>query len=81
MKNLTRLTWSSLLLGLTLGTAAHALGGAGGPPPAPATPPCGLPAQSTLAGAAGAAPRPVTCASRSRRPLGTCSRSSPHGSP
>lgn len=56
MKNLTRLTWPSLLLGLTLGTAAHALGGAGGPPTAPATFPCGLPAQSMPAGAAGARP-------------------------
>ncbi len=58
MKNLTRLTWPSLLLGLTLGTAAHALGGAGAPSPAPAAPPCGLPAQSTPTGAAGARPTP-----------------------
>ncbi|ASN80354.1 DUF4142 domain-containing protein [Deinococcus ficus] len=58
MKNLTRLTWPSLLLGLTLGTAAHALGGASAPPPAHAASPCGLPAQSTPAGAAGARPTP-----------------------
>lgn len=59
MRKSARAIRTSILLGLTLilGSAAHALGGAGAPPAVMlGAPPCGLPAQSIPAGAAGARP-------------------------